>query len=92
MDRLLAPFRDRLLAAGNANREIAETLSISEGIVKIHVTHLFEKLGVTSRTALLRSGPRVSVCMGNFLQYSLCLGEHIAIVARRECVGGHTPR
>jgi DNA-binding NarL/FixJ family response regulator len=40
----------RLLAAGKANREIADSLMISEATVKIHVTHLFEKLGVTSRT------------------------------------------
>jgi two-component system NarL family response regulator len=40
----------RLVAAGKSNREIGETLSISEGTVKIHLTHLFEKLGATSRT------------------------------------------
>jgi len=40
----------RLVATGNSNREIGETLSISEGTVKIHLTHLFEKLGATSRT------------------------------------------
>jgi DNA-binding NarL/FixJ family response regulator len=40
----------RLVAAGKPNREIGETLSISEGTVKIHLTHLYEKLGATSRT------------------------------------------
>jgi two-component system, NarL family, response regulator len=40
----------RLVAAGKSNREIGETLSISEGTVKIHLTHLFDKLGATSRT------------------------------------------
>jgi len=40
----------RLVAAGKPNREIGESLSISEGTVKIHLTHLFEKLGATSRT------------------------------------------
>jgi len=40
----------RLVAGGKSNREIGETLSISEGTVKIHLTHLFEKLGATSRT------------------------------------------
>jgi two-component system, NarL family, response regulator len=40
----------RLLAAGNANRAIGRALSISEATVKIHLTHLFEKLGATSRT------------------------------------------
>ena len=40
----------RLVAAGKPNREIGELLNISEGTVKIHLTHLFEKLGATSRT------------------------------------------
>jgi two-component system NarL family response regulator len=40
----------RLVAAGKANREIGEALNISEATVKIHLSHLFEKLGATSRT------------------------------------------
>jgi two-component system NarL family response regulator len=40
----------RLVAAGKANREIGELLNITEGTVKIHLTHLFEKLEATSRT------------------------------------------
>jgi len=40
----------RLVAAGKPNREIGESLNISEGTVKIHLSHLFEKLGATSRT------------------------------------------
>jgi DNA-binding NarL/FixJ family response regulator len=40
----------RLAAAGKPNREIGEALNISEGTVKIHMSHLFEKLGATSRT------------------------------------------
>ena len=40
----------RLVAAGKPNREIGELLNISEGTVKIHLSHLFEKLGATSRT------------------------------------------
>jgi DNA-binding NarL/FixJ family response regulator len=48
----------KLLAAGRANREIAEALSISEGTVKIHVTHLFEKLSVTSRTEAIATAMR----------------------------------
>jgi two-component system NarL family response regulator len=40
----------RLVAAGKPNREIGDTLNISEGTVKIHLSHLFEKLGATSRT------------------------------------------
>jgi two-component system NarL family response regulator len=40
----------RLVANGKANKEIANDLFISEGTVKIHLTHLFEKLAVASRT------------------------------------------
>jgi DNA-binding NarL/FixJ family response regulator len=48
----------KLMAVGKANRDIAEKLSISEGTVKIHVTHLFEKLGVTSRTEAIATAMR----------------------------------
>lgn len=41
----------RLVAAGNTNREIAEVLFISERTVHRHVSNIFVKLGVTSRTA-----------------------------------------
>jgi len=40
----------RQVAVGASNKEIADALGISEATVKIHLTHLFEKLGVTSRT------------------------------------------
>jgi two-component system NarL family response regulator len=48
----------RLLAAGNSNREIGEALGISDGTVKIHVTHLFSKLGVASRTEAITTALR----------------------------------
>jgi two-component system, NarL family, response regulator len=40
----------RQVASGGSNKEIADALNISEATVKIHLTHLFEKLGATSRT------------------------------------------
>ena len=39
----------RLLARGNRNKEIAETLVISERTVKFHVGVIFQKLGVSNR-------------------------------------------
>jgi DNA-binding CsgD family transcriptional regulator len=40
----------RLLAAGRSNREIADTLVISEGTVEVHVKHILSKLGMRSRS------------------------------------------
>ena len=44
----------RLMADGKANKEIAADLGISERTVKTHLGHLFEKLGVTSRTEAIK--------------------------------------
>ena len=41
-----------LVCAGLSNREIAGRLFISEATVKVHVHHVFDKLGIRSRTAL----------------------------------------
>jgi two-component system NarL family response regulator len=38
------------LASGKSNKEIGNQLNISEATVKVHVTHIFEKLKVTGRT------------------------------------------
>jgi two-component system, NarL family, response regulator len=48
----------RLMADGHSNKEIATALSISERTVKTHLGHLFEKLGVTSRTEAVRVATR----------------------------------
>jgi DNA-binding NarL/FixJ family response regulator len=39
-----------LMAQGKSNRDIADTLGLSEGTVKIHLTAIFKSLGVSSRT------------------------------------------
>jgi two-component system NarL family response regulator len=48
----------RLMADGKANKEIATDLGISERTVKTHLGHLFEKLGVTSRTEAVKVATR----------------------------------
>jgi DNA-binding NarL/FixJ family response regulator len=40
----------RLIAAGNANKEIAAQLCISDETVKSHITNILEKLGAHDRT------------------------------------------
>jgi DNA-binding NarL/FixJ family response regulator len=44
----------RLIMTGLRNREIAKKLFLSEGTVKVHLHHIYTKLGVDSRLALLR--------------------------------------
>jgi DNA-binding NarL/FixJ family response regulator len=40
-----------LMSEGLTNRQIAERLFLGESTVKVHVRHIFEKLGVRTRTA-----------------------------------------
>ena len=53
--RLLSP-RERevfeLLSSGYSNRQIAALLFIEESTVKVHAHHIYDKLGVRSRSAL----------------------------------------
>lgn len=40
----------RLLTSGKSNKEIGSLLNVSEGTVKVHVSHVLQKLNVSSRT------------------------------------------
>ena len=46
----------RLIARGNANKKIADQLSISEETVKSHVTNILSKLGANDRTHAVTIG------------------------------------
>jgi DNA-binding NarL/FixJ family response regulator len=41
-----------LIGAGSTNREIAQQLYISEGTVKTHITHIFNRLNLRNRSQL----------------------------------------
>ena len=46
----------RLIADGEGNKTIAEALQISEHTVKFHISSIFEKLHVSSRTEAVKEG------------------------------------
>jgi DNA-binding NarL/FixJ family response regulator len=52
--RLSAREREvlRFAAVGLANKEVAERLAISEATVKVHLSHIFQKLGLRGRGEL----------------------------------------
>jgi len=53
--QLLTPREQQiseLIAVGVSNKEVADKLSIAERTVKAHLTHIFRKLGVSSRLQL----------------------------------------
>lgn len=46
----------RLICRGMKNRQIAENLHITQGTVKVHLMHIFEKTGLQDRLALAVHG------------------------------------
>ena len=49
-----------LVSKGMKNREIAESLNIATGTVKIHLMHIFEKTGIRDRFELALHGLRLA--------------------------------
>ena len=52
------------IARGESNRAAAKTLFISEATVKTHLVHVFQKLGVTSRTEAVAEARRRRIIRG----------------------------
>lgn len=50
-----------LVADGASNRDVAATLYISEATVKTHLIHIYDKLGVSDRTAAVTSALRAGI-------------------------------
>jgi two-component system NarL family response regulator len=48
----------RILSNGKSNKEIGVVLDISEATVKVHITHILEKLKVTGRTEAINVAVR----------------------------------
>jgi two-component system nitrate/nitrite response regulator NarL len=41
-----------LVSAGLSNKAVGRRLNLSEGTVKLHLHHIYDRLGVANRTAL----------------------------------------
>jgi len=54
----------RLVAKGLSNRDIAQTLDLSEGTVKLHVTAILKSLGVPNRTSAVIAAARMGLTEG----------------------------
>lgn len=51
----------KLVASGASNREIGRTLLLSEATVKSHLVHIYDKLGVRSRTSAVAAARKQGV-------------------------------
>jgi DNA-binding NarL/FixJ family response regulator len=47
------------VSKGMKNKQIAETLGITPGTVKVHLMHIFEKTGARNRFQLALQGPQL---------------------------------
>ena len=69
----------QLITQGLSNKEIARTLNIAPGTVKIHVAALFGKFGVRRRSAVAVAGAQFFATSATILQFPN--GEKLALSA-----------
>ena len=55
VDRPGRPSVHQLVASGHSNREVASDLQLSVKTVEVHLTRIYAKLGIRSRTELART-------------------------------------
>ncbi len=72
-----------LVCEGLSNREIASSLFISEATVKVHVHHVFDKLGIRSRTALAMNAVHERTASGDVDLDTGGLNELVSELSRR---------
>ena len=53
----------KLVAAGSSNRDIGKVLFLSEATVKSHLVHIYDKLGVRSRTSAVAAAREQGVLL-----------------------------
>jgi hypothetical protein len=74
----------RHIAAHLTNRQIGERMFISAGSAKIHLSHVFAKLGIPSCSQLVADAPNArSVRRAVLMQPSSC--DETAVVRRPSC-------
>jgi DNA-binding NarL/FixJ family response regulator len=67
-----------LVMRGMKNKQIAQTLQISAGTVKVHIMHMFEKTGAKDRFELARYRRKLTICLNPHLD----VDSEIPIVQR----------
>jgi DNA-binding CsgD family transcriptional regulator len=65
-----------LLARGDSNRQIARALFISDRTVAVHVSRIFDKLGVRNRTEAATVGTRLGLTPSTALSHPADSEEH----------------
>ena len=81
-----------LVSEGLSNKEIGRRLNISDGTIKVHLHHIFEKLEITNRTALAAlaisqnetSSPPMENEVPRITKRTLATSQHGEMVKRRD--------